>query len=828
MSGKKRAADEQADAFRLLADVFDRVSADSFAAIAKALRDACTNTDQPSLKRLLTVETTLIENLKYHPGLLRRFKDYFHESFHPFLDPKKRRTVNLNKPREIMSKLTDDQKLVCHEALEFTNDINMHAETPSLMKKFETYLKHYNTRKITLKTLLEEEHLLPKLAEFIVIDPQDVQGKSVLDLFKKEYSKYNCTQDSHKVHELDSTTMEVCTPSYAFLPSNYEVPKANGRTKLGDLVLNDEVISISTGTEEVATDQCKNVHENRLFAIEDEMYKTSRMLDLMTSTLQAINLISRIVRNLNDEEAKGFLTESLNLKKIHLHCIRALYGLTIHPPQTMKSLPVLGMKTEILISAVREHPRRGLETLTQSIKLKICEWRQAETDVKSLWQKCFDENYLKSLDYSSQTFKSSERTTLSHQTLLKQAGGSSRLDGVQFVNLESFKIGRDLILDFSNKVVVDCACWAVETALNAFYKNSAFENRCNLWKKLILSFLGLQVIHSVLVPLDVFFTEFPVGHWMTTERNLNGDGSQVLSAVEKLMGLLRKSGESLMYCSESLYFLLMYLDILCKRLKLLENVLYIEHFKMDMIKHLIEDFLYQKMDNNEFEERLTQFAGNNVYPLFTIRELLKKLTAPMEQLLTHPATTLLEHQASALLSLPCYQVEIDQGKWIDEFSNLTKISDLCREERIFHVAFNHQSKKMSIKEVTKEEEALLHFTRWCPVQSEKGPSLQKQKGSQFFLKRNLKPHRPRSQDINNVHKLSSFLRYDKLYHSISHNTIEYVQSSEDWMISLRKRTPDVKKIESKSVAVSAWVKKRVEVLTNKDQPNQASFSADGI
>ncbi|CAD7697358.1 unnamed protein product, partial [Ostreobium quekettii] len=60
---------------------------------------------------------------------------------------------------------------------------------------------------------------------------------------KKDY-------DKRPVAELDTSNMERCTPSYLILPHDYPKLVCTGRTRLGDRVLNDFMVSIPSGSED--------------------------------------------------------------------------------------------------------------------------------------------------------------------------------------------------------------------------------------------------------------------------------------------------------------------------------------------------------------------------------------------------------------------------------------------------------------------------------------------------------------------------------------------------------------------------------------------------
>jgi hypothetical protein len=52
------------------------------------------------------------------------------------------------------------------------------------------------------------------------------------------------------ISELDVSAWQRCSPSYVLLPQNYPKLKASGRTPLGNLLFNDEWVSVTSGSED--------------------------------------------------------------------------------------------------------------------------------------------------------------------------------------------------------------------------------------------------------------------------------------------------------------------------------------------------------------------------------------------------------------------------------------------------------------------------------------------------------------------------------------------------------------------------------------------------
>lgn len=208
------------------------------------------------------------------------------------------------------------------------------------------------------------------------------------------------------------------------------------------------------------------------------------------------------------------------------------------------------------------------------------------------------------------------------------------------------------------------------------------------------------------------------------------------------------------------------------RFEVLGETLQEDSFKLRMIKDAISDFLSRRRESDEFEETLTKLAGNDVYPLFTVRELLKKLTTQIEGLLTHPSIKFLEDQASAALSSPRRQILIDQGQWMDDLSYRKKLAELCPKEKLFLCVFDHRSKKLSIKRVLGESQESSDFSRIPSVQQQElipSPLLILQ--NPVFLKRSRGVKNSKILNSKGLFQAPKPLQFDDLRYHVRSETV---------------------------------------------------------
>lgn len=92
------------------------------------------------------------------------------------------------------------------------------------------------------------------------------------------------------VSELDLTNCKVSTPSYRSVPEEYHESDASGRSDAEREMLNDEWVSVPTGSEDdfAFKNMRKNQYEEVLFRCEDEQYEVDRLIDCNASAVRRL------------------------------------------------------------------------------------------------------------------------------------------------------------------------------------------------------------------------------------------------------------------------------------------------------------------------------------------------------------------------------------------------------------------------------------------------------------------------------------------------------------------------------------------------------------
>ncbi|XP_022150309.1 paired amphipathic helix protein Sin3-like 4 isoform X2 [Momordica charantia] len=203
------------------------------------------------------------------------------------------------------------------------------------------------------------------------------------------------------INELDLSNCEQCTPSYRLLPKNYPVPFASQRTEIGDQVLNDHWVSVTSGSEDYSFKHMrKNQYEESLFRCEDDRFELDMLLESVNVTSKRVEeLLERT--NLSDHPIhfEDHLTAAL-----HLRCIERLYG--DHGLDVMDVL--------------RKNAPLALPVILTRLKQKQEEWARYRSDFNKVWAEIYFKNYQKSLDHRSFYFKQQDTKSLSTKALLSE------------------------------------------------------------------------------------------------------------------------------------------------------------------------------------------------------------------------------------------------------------------------------------------------------------------------------------------------------------------------------------------------------------------------
>lgn len=190
-----------------------------------------------------------------------------------------------------------------------------------------------------------------------------------------------------------------CTPSYCRLPDNCATVQSSYQTELGRSILNNVLISVTSGSEDCFKFRTKNQYEENIFKCEDDMFESDMLLQRFRATAD-------FIENLQDNVDSDTKIQE-HLTPLHRRCIEQLYD-----DYGLDMLDSLS-KTENASAA--------LAVLLSRINQKIEDLSEARL---SLYKTCSDiiaNNYNRSLDHRSPSFKQLDIKRMSPKALLAEA-----------------------------------------------------------------------------------------------------------------------------------------------------------------------------------------------------------------------------------------------------------------------------------------------------------------------------------------------------------------------------------------------------------------------
>ncbi|XP_010543964.1 PREDICTED: paired amphipathic helix protein Sin3-like 5 isoform X2 [Tarenaya hassleriana] len=206
------------------------------------------------------------------------------------------------------------------------------------------------------------------------------------------------------INELDLSDCAQCTPSYRLLPDTYPVQIPSHRNEIGDEVLNDRWVSVTSGSEDYSFKHMrKNQYEESLFRCEDDRFELDMLLESVNAAIKRVEaLILKINDNTISTETPICIRE--HLTALNLRCIERLYG--------DYGLDVMDF--------LKKNAHVALPVILTRLKQKQEEWARCRFDFRKVWADVYAKNHHKSLDHRSFYFKQQDSKNLSTKGLVAE------------------------------------------------------------------------------------------------------------------------------------------------------------------------------------------------------------------------------------------------------------------------------------------------------------------------------------------------------------------------------------------------------------------------
>jgi paired amphipathic helix protein Sin3a len=226
--------------------------------------------------------------------------------------------------------------------------------------------------------------------------------------------------------EIDFGRCRRCTPSYRALPRDYPAPPTSDRSDEEAKILNDVWVSLPVGSEESYTfrHMRRNTYEETLFRCEDERFEIDMAIDSNACALTRLEPIAEEIAQLAQEElvpldlgskppAEGagmggkrfqYTFDKKTLGVIHRNSVARIYG---------------DNGAEMLELMVK-NPSVAIPLVVQRLRQKDKEWRVVRDRLNRHWKELAEQNYYKSLDNRSLTWRTIDKRATSTRTLISE------------------------------------------------------------------------------------------------------------------------------------------------------------------------------------------------------------------------------------------------------------------------------------------------------------------------------------------------------------------------------------------------------------------------
>jgi paired amphipathic helix protein Sin3a len=229
--------------------------------------------------------------------------------------------------------------------------------------------------------------------------------------------------------EIDFSRCRRCSPSYRALPRDYPAPPCSQRSDEESKVLNDVWVSLPVGSEESYTfrHMRRNTYEETLFRVEDERFEIDMAIDSNLCTLAllepfaeemamlSVNDLQTQVDQDNDPKPGGD-QKGLGGKYFRYTFDPKILGV-IHRNSITRIYAEQGPE---MLELLKNNPSVAIPIVVRRLRQKDEEWRRVRDRLNRHWKELAENNYYKSLDHRSLTWRTTDKRAISTRTLISE------------------------------------------------------------------------------------------------------------------------------------------------------------------------------------------------------------------------------------------------------------------------------------------------------------------------------------------------------------------------------------------------------------------------
>ena len=293
---------------------------------------------------------------------------------------------------------------------------------------------------------------------------------------------------SKPISELDLTSCERCGPSYRLLPAAFPKAPASGRTPLCDAHLNDNWVSVTSGSEDYSFKAMrKNQYEEALFRCEDDRFELDMVLETTKATVEALEPIQAKIESLAPEQRATYRLAEGVLTPVHLRSIERLYGIGTDQGSDIRRM-------------IQDYPAVTCPIVLARLREKEAEWKKVKTEVTPVWVDVYEKNYNKSLDHRSFYFKQTDKKALSAKGMtgeIKEASDKKKLSDETVAKGGALatekKIGRDpdLVFAYQERAVHDDVYAVLKFSAREMLNAKQADEVLKTWREVVEPFFAI-------------------------------------------------------------------------------------------------------------------------------------------------------------------------------------------------------------------------------------------------------------------------------------------------------------------------------------------------
>lgn len=333
----------------------------------------------------------------------------------------------------------------------------------SLIGPRDTWVEFLKLLELFSSEVLNRAELISLVSDILNIGGSSATGanaRQLLDELKSLIANKGFTdltpQDvwySMPIAEVDLSQCQRCTPSYRCLPEGYPVLSCSERSKAEQSVLNDQWVSVPTGSEDFSFKiSRKNAYEDALFHCEDERHEVDQCIENNASCMRILEPLAEEIAVLKEYTKGGiewqFRLDRRSLGRLHLKAIARVYG--EHGAEILELL--------------RKNPGGAIPVILRRLKAKDEEWRRARRVLGERLKRVMEDNFYKSLDHRSFYFKQADGKAIRTKSLVSEL--KSKVDEAER-ELQSFASSQEEVKaeeikakNDANKALADAAAAA--------------------------------------------------------------------------------------------------------------------------------------------------------------------------------------------------------------------------------------------------------------------------------------------------------------------------------------------------------------------------------